>query len=121
MSVTSTNTTAELTAARELRTMMQGRIVLRGDDDYARTRQIWNRAVENQPALFAVCETSADVEAAVRVARRHSMPFSVCGGGHHWAGPALCPDGLVIDLSHDEASHRGPALTGRNRPGWGKA
>ena len=99
MSVTSTNTTSELTAARELRTMMQGRIVLRGDDDYARTRQIWNRAVENQPALFAVCETSEDVQAAVRVARRHGLPFSVRGGGHHWAGPALCPDGLVIDLS----------------------
>jgi hypothetical protein len=37
--------------------MMQGRVVLRDDDDYARTRQIWNRAVEYQPALFAVCET----------------------------------------------------------------
>ena len=79
--------------------MMQGRVVLRGDDDYARTRQIWNRAVEYQPALFAVCETSTDVQPAVSVARRHSMPFSVRGGGHHWAGLALCPDGLVIDLS----------------------
>jgi hypothetical protein len=98
MSVTNTQTTSELIAARELRAMMQGRVVLRGDDDYARTRQIWNRAVENQPALFAVCETSADVQAAVRVARRHGLPFSVRGGGHDWAGRALCPDGLVIDL-----------------------
>ena len=99
MSVTNLHTTSELTAARELRAVMQGRVVARGDDDYARTRKIWNGAVENQPALFAVCETSADVQAAVRVARRHGLPLSVRGGGHHWAGPALCPDGLVIDLS----------------------
>ena len=57
--------------------MMRGRVVLRGDDDYARKWQIWNGAVENQPALFAVCETSADVPAAVRVARREVLPFLV--------------------------------------------
>jgi hypothetical protein len=55
MRVTNINTTSELSAARVLRAMMQGRVVLRGDDDYAHSRQIWNRAVENQPALFAVC------------------------------------------------------------------
>jgi hypothetical protein len=99
MSVSSINNVSELTVARELRAMMQGRVVSRGDDDYARTRQIWNRAVENRPALFAMCETSADVQAAVRVARRYHLPFSVRGGGHDWAGRALCPDGLVIDLS----------------------
>jgi FAD/FMN-containing dehydrogenase len=99
MSVTNTHPASELTAAAELRAKMQGRVVSRGDDDYARTRKIWNGAVENQPALFAVCETSADVQAAVRVARRHGLPFSVRGGGHDWAGRALYPDGLVIDLS----------------------
>ena len=77
MSLTNINTASKLTTTRELRTMMQGRVVLRGNDDYARTRQIWNGAVENQPALFAVCETSADVQAAVRVARREVLPFSV--------------------------------------------
>ena len=54
----------ELTATRELHAMMQGRVVSRGDDDYPRTRKIWNGAAENQPALFAVCETSADVQDA---------------------------------------------------------
>jgi FAD/FMN-containing dehydrogenase len=99
MNVTEINTNSELSAARELRAVMQGTVVLRDSDDYARTRKIWNGAVENQPALFAVCETSADVQAAVRVARRHALPFSVRGGGNDWAGRALCPDGLVIDLS----------------------
>jgi FAD/FMN-containing dehydrogenase len=88
----------KLTATRELHAMMQGRVVSRGDDDYPRTRKIWNGAAENDPALFAVCETSADVQAAVRSARQHGLPLSVRGGGHDWAGRALCPDGLVIDL-----------------------
>ena len=65
----------------------------------AHTRQIWNRAVENQPALFVVCEMSADAQAAVIVARRYGLPFSVRDGGHHWAGLALRSGGLVIDLS----------------------
>jgi FAD/FMN-containing dehydrogenase len=86
MTVDIEHTNSELSAARELRAVMQGTVVLRSDGDYARTRQIWNRAVENQPAPFAVCETSADVRAAVRVARRHGIPFSVRCGGHHWAG-----------------------------------
>jgi hypothetical protein len=99
MSVFDIQTTSELSAARELRAVMQGRVVLRDSDDYARTRKIWNRAVENQPALFALCETVEDVQAAVRAARRHGIPLSVRGGGHDWTGRALCPDGLVIDLS----------------------
>ena len=93
MSVTKIGAGSELAAARELKAVMQGKVVLRGDDDYARTRQIWNGAVENQPALFAVCETSADVQAAVRSARQHGFPLSVRGGGHDWAGRALCADG----------------------------
>lgn len=90
----------ELAAARELRAVMQGEVVRRDHHAYARTRQIWNGAVEHQPALFAVCETPGDVQAAVRCAREHSLPLSVRGGGHDWAGRALRHDGLVIDLSH---------------------
>ena len=56
--------TSKLVATRELRAKMQGPVVSRDDDNYARTRQIWNGAAENQPALFAVCETSADVQDA---------------------------------------------------------
>jgi hypothetical protein len=99
MAVTNINFASDLAAAQELRATMQGKVVLRGDDDYSRTRQIWNRAVENQPALIAVCETSADVQAAVRAARRYKLPLSVRCGGHDWAGRALCADGLVIDLT----------------------
>jgi FAD/FMN-containing dehydrogenase len=36
---------------------------------------------------------------AVRVARDRGMRLSVLGGGHDWAGRALCSGGLAIDLS----------------------
>src|ERR1700756_5073380 len=99
MRVISKSANSESVAARELRNTMWGQVVSWGDDDYGRTRQIWNRAVESQPALLVLCETSADVQAAVRSAVRHAIPLSVRGGGHDWAGRALCPNGLVIDLS----------------------
>ncbi|VIO77733.1 FAD-binding oxidoreductase [Bradyrhizobium ivorense] len=93
------HTSSDSAAARGLRALMQGRVVSRGDDDYSRTRKIWNGAVENEPALFAVCESAVDVQAAVRIARQHGLALSVRGGGHDWAGRALQRDGLVIDLS----------------------
>jgi FAD/FMN-containing dehydrogenase len=100
MSVTNIIKEPELSTARELRAAMRGTVVSRDSADYARTRKVWNAAVESRPALFAVCETIEDVQAAVRAARRHGLPLSVRGGGHDWAGRALCPDGLVIDLSN---------------------
>ena len=99
MSVTNIQNASELAAAHDLRKVIEGRVVVRGADDYVKTRRIWNGAVEHQPALFAVCETSADVQAAVHVTRRHGLPLSVRGGGHDWAGRALRTDGVVIDLS----------------------
>jgi FAD/FMN-containing dehydrogenase len=99
MTVTNDTTAPELNVARELREVMHGRIVRRGDNDYAHVRQIWNQAAENYPALLAMCETSADVQAAVRAARRYGLPLSVRGGGHDWTGRALCADGLAIDLT----------------------
>ena len=83
----------------ELRAVVSGGIALPSDNSYEAARRVWNGAIPHRPALIAFCQSTTDVEGAVRVARRHGIPFSVRGGGHHWAGPALCPDGLVIDLS----------------------
>jgi FAD/FMN-containing dehydrogenase len=99
MAMTKMAARPRLAAMRDLRAAMRGTVVGHGDDAYARARQIWNGAVDHHPALFAFCETPEDVQAAVRVARMHSLPLSVRGGGHDWAGRALRHDGLVIDLS----------------------
>jgi FAD/FMN-containing dehydrogenase len=88
-----------LSVADDLRAVMAEKVVIAGEDAYAGVRQIWNGAVDHQPAVFALCETAEDVQAAVRVARKHDFPLSVRGGGHDWAGRALRHGGLVIDLT----------------------
>jgi FAD/FMN-containing dehydrogenase len=88
-----------IAAARDLRAVMRGKVVLPGDDTYDQARQIWNGAVDHRPALLAICETTEDVKAALRIAQAYRLPLSVLGGGHDWAGRALRHDGLVIDLS----------------------
>jgi len=95
----STYAQSALAAAPYLRSVMQGNVLLPGDRAYSSARQIWNGTVDHRPALFALCKTVEDVQAAVRTARAHGLPLSVRGGGHDWAGRALRHDGLVIDLS----------------------
>lgn len=60
---------------------------------------IWNAAVQHRPALIARAESPSDVQQAIRVARDRGMRLSVLGGGHDWAGRAVCDGGLVIDMS----------------------
>src|ERR1700754_496541 len=88
-----------LMVAEELRDEMQGRVLVRDDDGYAEAGSIWNGAITAQPALFALCETAADVQAAVRSATRNNVPLSVRGGGHDWAGRSQRHNGMVIDLT----------------------
>jgi FAD/FMN-containing dehydrogenase len=87
-------------AASDLRATVQGQIVVRGEEPYARTRNIWNGAVDNQPALFALCKTAEDIQAAIHIARKYRIPISVRGAGHDWAGRSLRHEGLVLDLSY---------------------
>jgi FAD/FMN-containing dehydrogenase len=88
-----------LAAAQNLRALMKGKVVTEGEDAYAQLRQIWNGAIERQPALFALCQTVEDVQSAVRIARAHRLPLSVRAGGHDLFGRALTDGGLVIDLT----------------------
>ncbi len=77
----------------------EGRLLAPADDDYERSRRIWNGMVDKKPALIARCVSSADVRAAVKLARAEQMSVSVRGGGHGVAGTAVCDGGLMLDLS----------------------
>src|SRR5260221_9152714 len=87
------------TVAKDLRTVMQGKVAIAGEASYERARQVFNGAVDRRPALFAFCESARDVQEAVRAARAYGLPLSVRGGGHDWAGRALRDHGLGVDLS----------------------
>src|SRR5215218_4927733 len=70
-----------------------------GDDRFEAARQIWNGDIQRKPAAIARCTGTADVLAAVRLARDRALPMAIRGGGHAVAGHAMCDGGLVIDLS----------------------
>ena len=76
---------------------LPGRLSVPGEDGYAAATAIWPKPMGAMPRAVAHCQTSQDVQSAVRAARDCDLSLSVRGGGHDWAGRALC-DGLVIDL-----------------------
>ena len=77
---------------------LSGRLSRPGDDRYAAATAIWAKPVGPMPRAVAHCRTAQDVQSAIRAARDCDLPLSVRGGGHDWAGRALC-DGIVIDLT----------------------
>src|SRR5262245_25674692 len=88
---------------------LSGRLSRPGHDAYAATTDIWPKPAGAMPRAIAHCGSAQEVQMAVRAARDGQLPLSVRGGGHDWAGRALC-GGLVIDLS----SMRG-AILGADR------
>jgi hypothetical protein len=84
-------------ALHRLRSQLPGRLSFPGDDGYAAATAIWAKSTGPAPRAIVRCLTTQDVQAAIRAARECDLPLSVRGGGHDWAGRALC-GGLVIDL-----------------------
>jgi FAD/FMN-containing dehydrogenase len=83
----------------ELRTDMDGRVIVAGDAGFDEARKVWNAGIDRYPAAIARCTSTADVVAAVNFAREHGLEVSIRGGAHNTAGTAACDDGLMIDLS----------------------
>jgi FAD/FMN-containing dehydrogenase len=104
---------------REITTLTQelpGLVSMPGEARYATAMDTWARQTGVRPAAIVHCRAANDVSAAIRAARRRGLPLSVRGGGHDWAGRALC-DGLVIDLSPMRgvtiaADHRSALIAG---------
>jgi hypothetical protein len=62
--------------------------------------ELWNAAVTHRPAEVVSCHDVDDVRAALGSSEHEgALPLSVRGGGHDWAGRAIRPGGLVLDLS----------------------
>jgi FAD/FMN-containing dehydrogenase len=98
-------TAAALGAAQELRGQFRGDLVLPGDEPYEEARRVWNASIDRRPALIARCTGTADVVAALRVARARGLAVAVRGGGHGLAGYAVADDAVTIDLSGMRAVH----------------
>ena len=86
-------------AVDELRGVVTGVVSVPGEAAYDTAVAIWNGVIERRPAVVVSCATSADVAAALAFGQREQLEISVRGGGHNYAGFALCDGGLTIDLS----------------------
>src|SRR6516165_5112836 len=76
---------------------LRDKISMPGSVGYASATAIWAKPLGPMPQAIIHCRTTHDVQLAIRAARNSGLPISVRGGGHDWAGRALC-DGVVIDL-----------------------
>jgi hypothetical protein len=77
---------------------LPGRVSRPGDNRYNAATALWAKPIGRMPRAVVHCRTPQDVQLAILAARDSGLSLSVRGGGHDWAGRALC-DGLVIDLS----------------------
>jgi FAD/FMN-containing dehydrogenase len=77
---------------------LRGRLSVPGDKRYAFATAIWAKPTGPMPRAVVHCRIPEDVQLTILAARSCDLPLSVRGGGHDWAGRALC-EGLVIDLS----------------------
>jgi len=89
----------DVASLEKLQRDFRGDLILPGDNDYDRSRIVWNAIADRYPAIVARCTSAQDVTAAVRFARDHDLVIAVRGGGHSVAGFSTCDGGMVIDLS----------------------
>jgi FAD/FMN-containing dehydrogenase len=109
---------ATTTDAARLRQAFSGQVLEPRDAGYDDARRIHNGLIDKRPALIARCLHTADVVAAVDLARDEGFEMSVRGGGHNVAGKAVNEGGLMIDLSLMKGIHVDPARgTVRAQPG----
>ena len=100
-----------------------GTLLTPGSPGYDDARRVWNGAIDRHPALIARCRSSADVAAALELARRHDLAVAVRGGGHSIPGWSVCDGGLVIDLTEMKGIRIDPGTrTAVVQPGvtWGE-
>jgi FAD binding domain len=85
-------------ALRQLQEKMPGRVSTPGDRSYTVATSIWAKPAGPMPRVVVHCRGPEDVQVTIRTATDCQLPLSVRGGGHDWAGRALCA-GIVIDMS----------------------
>jgi FAD/FMN-containing dehydrogenase len=83
----------------EFRAAFRGELIEPGDPGYDEARAVYNGMIDRRPRLIARCVDTADVIAAVDLARETGTPLAVRGGGHNAGGLGVWDDALVVDLT----------------------
>ena len=93
----------------EFRAAFRGELIEPGDAGYDDARAVYNGMIDRHPRLIARCVDTADVIAAVNLARESGTILAVRGGGHNAGGLGVWDDALVVDLSAMRSVHVDPA------------
>jgi FAD/FMN-containing dehydrogenase len=118
MSIANPDLSLNGTSIEKFQSNLRGQLLLPGEDGYDQARAVWNGMINKRPALIARCVSAADVIQCVNFARIHDLVVSVRGGGHSFAGRAVCDGGLMIDLSPMKGIRVDPLRrTARAEPG----
>jgi FAD/FMN-containing dehydrogenase len=75
---------------------LAGDVVLPGDVGWDAARQAWNLAADQRPALVALPESAADVQALVDFARGRGLRVAMQGTGHNAVPMGPLDDTLLI-------------------------
>ena len=86
-------------AMQALTGAVRGRVLAPGGDGYDEARKVYNAMHDRYPAIVVQAIDTADVAAAIAVARENGILLSVKSGAHNVNGFASNDGGLVIDLS----------------------
>ena len=106
-----TSTAQQTSSLDSFGTGLEATIIRKGDAEYDAARRVWNGMIDRSPAIIVRPTSTAEVVAAVKLARDSGLVLAVRGGGHSAAGLGMCDDGVVIDLSamrnvRVDAAHR---------------
>ena len=94
-----TVTSAQSEAIDQLATSFGGRLLRAADPGYDAARKVHNGLIDKHPMVVARCTGTADIAAAVSLARQLGLDIAVRGGGHNVSGNATVQGGMMIDLS----------------------
>ncbi len=79
---------------------LRGILVSPSDSGYDEARKVYNSMHDRRPDLIVQAVDTADVVAAVNIAREKNLLLAIRGGGHSVPGFGTCDEGLVIDLGN---------------------
>ncbi|KAI6465726.1 hypothetical protein MCOR17_005000 [Pyricularia oryzae] len=82
-----------------LKKIVTGGVAIPGDPGYEDAIRRWSALAVKQAGIVVFPTTAREVSGAIVYANEHSIPFTVCCGGHATSGSSsIGPDGMLIHL-----------------------